>query len=158
MKRAFEVRQIEVAFLTSQASSGPDTQLRFIHSPGFPLSAVQFWRLNVAQPSGEGREHLLFFPPDPAPSEETLKEIAAAFRRAYPAASLARPVRSAEGEAEILADGDPAEAAAAIAEVKRSGSWDESPVFRVVANGEMFSVMLRWLNGRSEATVSEEAG
>ena len=158
MNRTFEVREIEMAFFTSQASSSPDSQLRFIHSPGFPVSAVQYWRLDVSAPGREGREHLVFFPPHPAPSAETLEEIAAAFRRHYPNAQVSRPVRSAEGEAEILAEGDLAESAAAVAEVQRSGGWDESPVFRVVANGKAFGVELRWRNGRSEATVSEEAG
>ena len=60
MKKRLEVRQVAVAFLTKGPSSPADAQLQLIHSPGFPLNAVQFWRLTVAEPGTVGQEHLLY--------------------------------------------------------------------------------------------------
>jgi hypothetical protein len=44
--------------------------------------------------------------------------------------------------------------AAAMAEIKRAASWDESEVHRVVVNGSAFDVRLKRRQGWSRARVS----
>jgi hypothetical protein len=158
MALIYDVRQIEVGvFLASPAVGEKMPHLSWIHVPGLPVDQVQFWRLSVSS-SADSREHILVMAHYPQLSTPTCAEIRRVLRPAYPGMVLSFAHSDSEGRSELSAESHPDEVAAAIAEVKRSGSWDESDVFRILVEGRSFDVRLRWITNSSEASVEETAG
>ena len=88
----------------------------------------------------------------------TCAELRLLLQPAYPGVILSFAHSDSEGRAELSAESHPEEVAVAIAEVKRSGGWDESGVFRVLVAGRPFDVRLGWAANRSEALVEEMSG
>lgn len=156
----YEIRQAEVGFFTSAPWDAPKLadQFRLVHTPGLPIERVQYWRLNVSSRSAPEREHMVLMTHYPVLPGDVCDAIEALVRPRYPEAILSFVRADSDGYAEVHARTHPSEVAAVVAEVKRSGSWDESPVFRIVVEAQAFDVTVCWLNDHAEVRVSEGAG
>jgi hypothetical protein len=159
MESIYQLRHIEVGFFTAslREASVALRDFSFVHVPGLPVDQLQFWRLEVRSSNKELRHHLVLMSHFPLRSSGTCEEIARLLRPAHPGTVLVFTRADAEGRSEIHAESHAAEAAAAIAEVKRAGSWDDSPEFQVLVGTRAFTVGLDWSEDRAEARVHEGA-
>jgi hypothetical protein len=152
----YEIREIEMGFLTGAGHNVKlAEQFRLVRVDGLPVKQVQFWRLGVYEPGKGEREHLMLICHYPAVPAEIRTAIAAIVQPLYPQAVLSFSLEDAEGKSVISAESRAAEAAAAMAEVKRRGGWDESPTFHIAVGADAFAVSLRWRTDRIEAHVRE---
>jgi len=139
---------------------GPQLAQHFlrIHTPGLPVERAQFFRLGVSSQSASEREHLQVMTHYPVLSTELCDALADFLRPMHPQGVLSFVRSLSEGFSEVRADSHLAEVAAAVTETMRSGSWDESQVFRIVAGSHVFGVTIRWVKDHAEAAVTENAG
>ena len=136
--------------------TGP-SQFQGLHVPGLPVARLQCWRVSVAADAGLEREHIVVMAYHPLPSEEACDQIAPLLRSLAPMALLSFVQADSEGHAQVRTAAHAGEVAAAVTEVKRRGSWDESPVLRIVVQSQAFAGTIRWQMDHAEARVRAEA-
>jgi hypothetical protein len=154
MTVSLRVRRLDAGLLVAasrrQRTGGP----RIVHVPGLPADELPFWRVEVTGPSGAAVVHLLVAAHASSVPLEACRIIALVLRPAFPGALLSLERGAATGLSEMVAEAQPAEAAAAMAEVKRAAGWD-GRAFRVVARQRNFDVELQPEAETSTAQVSE---
>lgn len=150
---SLRVRRLDAGVLVAgarrQRSGGP----RLVHVPGLPADELPFWRVEVMGPAGAA-VHVLVAAHASSVPLEACRIIALVLRPAFPGALLSLERGEAAGLSEMVAEAQPAEAAAAMAEVKRAAGWD-GRVFRIVARQRSFDVELQPEADASLARVTE---
>ena len=161
MRQAITCGPAEFGFFTSRPPGDflPPVilrQKRAEHVPGLPAELVGYSRLTVQTVAGPFMCILLSHVPDLP--ESTASRIPLLIQMRYPGAVVSRELEDRDGYSRVVSDSGAMVVAAATAEAKRAGSWDESKVFRIVVNDRSMDVKLNWNGGAIEAEVQDAAG